>query len=114
TATVASAAFFVKVPSAKEGSQLTSSQQALWIGIDRLADNTPVYGLGEGDNFPQEADQRLSERQVLERLLRRLERGPRDVHIKADRNVPYKLIRQMTAALEGPRARGLIKSVRAD
>jgi biopolymer transport protein ExbD len=113
TATVASAAFFINVPTALRTTQLSSDPQSFWIGIERLADNSIVYALGEGDTLPLEADRGLKEKEVIQRLTARL-RHPVPVHIKAAADVPFGLVKQVTADLSLPKARGLITKINAD
>jgi biopolymer transport protein ExbD len=115
TASVTTAASTINTPGASWGTDLTSDARMYWVGIDRGADNQPVYALGQGDGAPAVDDRGLTEVQVLQRLNQKLqEEGARDVRVKADRSLPYSTIKQMTIALERMRARKLIRQVYAE
>jgi biopolymer transport protein ExbD len=107
TATVASAGSAINMPSALFGANI--KQQLLWIGIDKAADGTPLYSLGQADESPRAEDQKLSKSEVLERLDERLKEGRVDVTIKADQDLPYQVIKELTVALESRRSKGLIR-----
>jgi biopolymer transport protein ExbD len=113
TATVASAAFIINVPPAKQSTELSNDPDSYWIGISRLPDNSVMYMLGEGDSLPAEEDRKLTESQVIQRLKARL-RHPVPVHIKAGVDVPYGLVKQVTADLADSKRRGLITKINAD
>src|SRR5437660_3070408 len=115
TTTVAGAgSFFIKTPFAGQGTQLTSEDR-VWIGIDRAEDGKIVYALGKGDSGAAEGDSQLTEQQLISKLEARLRSGsPVNVHIRGGRQVPYRYIRHMTVALESFRDRNLIRKVFAE
>jgi biopolymer transport protein ExbD len=101
TATVAGGAAFIKTPTAREGTQATSEPDSLWVGIDQGRDNQPVYSLGKANNAPERDDQNLTEREVVDRLQARLQRGQTvDVRIKAHHALPYEVVKHLTVNLE--------------
>ena len=99
--------------SAREATELSSDPQSFWIGIQKLGDNSISYMLGEGDNLPAQEDRKLTESQVIQQLTSRL-RHPVPVHIKASSDVPYGVVKHLTAALSVPKARGQITRINAD
>jgi biopolymer transport protein ExbD len=102
TTTVGTAASLIKIPKAVEGTQVKSDAGMLWIGIDRGADNRPFYSIGQGDSPPAEGDRRLDNQQLLiERFkLMSANKGPFEVRILANGQLPFELVKKMTVALE--------------
>jgi biopolymer transport protein ExbD len=113
TASVATAASLINTPNANYGTQLLSDPQALWIGIDRNADGSEVYSVAKADQNPSDEDRRLTKDQVLQHLDQHLKDGRADVTIKADRALPYKLVKDMTVDLEPRRRQGRISKIYA-
>jgi biopolymer transport protein ExbD len=109
TASVATAASLINTPLAAYGTQLLNDPQALWIGIDQGADKRVFYSIALADQNPKDEDSKLSKDQILEHLDRFLQERPADVTIKADRQVPYEDIKEMTLALEQRRWKGKVR-----
>jgi biopolymer transport protein ExbD len=109
TATVATAGgLFINTPEA-HNAHSTSDPRIIWIGIER-ADGKELYALGLGDRPVKQEDQKLTEDGLLERLDQLLAAEPvADVNIKADRELPYEVVKRMTVALEVRKARGQIR-----
>jgi biopolymer transport protein ExbD len=112
TAAVSSASSLIKTPQAFEGTGLTRDENMLWIGIDRASDNSVFYSIGHGNSIPAEGDRLYVDdppsapnaksglQKVLERFDGMLRQGPVEVRIKANRDLPYDLIKKLTVALE--------------
>jgi len=113
TATVAGAAALINTPSASYGAQIFNDAQSYWIGINRGADGTPFYSLAQADKSPAKEDMNLTEKEVMARLDERLKEKPAEVTIKADRELPYDIIRKMTVNLELRRARRTVSRTHA-
>jgi biopolymer transport protein ExbD len=114
TASVVGAAAFINTPPATTA-DLSSNPQMLWIGIDRTADNRPLFFLGEGDKGALEGDAKLSEKELLQRLEARLKPNAKtEVRIRADRNLPYDVVKKLTLALEALKSKRMIGRVFAE
>jgi biopolymer transport protein ExbD len=111
TATVATAgSFFINTPEARYGTQTMGDLGMLWIGIERGVDGKEVYSLGHGDQAPREGNQRMTEEHLLERLDEALDTERLgDVTIKADRDLPYEVVKRLTVALEVRKAKGRVR-----
>lgn len=117
TASVATAAALVNTPEALWGAQVASNANMVSILITRAADNTPLYALGPGDQAPsKEKDEvDLTETALLKRLSEHLQAFPEsvDINIKADRDLPYEVVKKLVVALEGLRSKGNIRKIHA-
>ena len=74
TATVGSAVSLIKTPEAREGTQLTSDQSMLWIGVQMSKDRQPqpIYSMGMGSKGADANDTNLTLPQLLQRIGARL------------------------------------------
>ncbi len=100
TSTAVAVASNIETPQATFA-QVRATAGMIWIGIDKGADDAPVYSLGVGDADAEAGDRDLTERQVLERLDARLAEGGRpEVNVKAHRDLPAGLVRRLTVELE--------------
>jgi biopolymer transport protein ExbD len=106
TASVATAAALVNTPDALYGTQVASESTMYSINITLAADRTPLYALSQRDQGPSKGETELTEAGVLQLLDERLkaEPGRVDVSIKADRNLPYDVVKRLVVALESRRA----------
>jgi biopolymer transport protein ExbD len=108
TASVATAAALVNTPDAFYGTQVASDSMMYSINITLAADRTPLYALSQRDQVPSKdrGETELTEAGVLQLLDERLkaEPGRVDVSIKADRNLPYDVVKRLVVALESRRA----------
>ncbi|HLN28625.1 MAG TPA: biopolymer transporter ExbD [Gemmataceae bacterium] len=100
TATVAGAASLINTPFASHGAQLINDPRSYWIGITQTADRTPLYSLAQADQSPSKENVNLTEKEVMAQLDEKLKEGPAVVTIKADKELPYDIIRKMTVNLE--------------
>lgn len=101
TASVTSAASLIQTPEAPLGSLVSSNPRMLWIGIDRNATGETVYSFGQGDQGPAPENRSLTQQDVLNRLDQHLKaEGPAEVRIKANRQLPYEVIKKMTLQVE--------------
>jgi biopolymer transport protein ExbD len=116
TASVATAAVLVNTPEARYGTQ-RGDPKMYSINITPANDGTPLYALHQGDQVPSkekgEAD--LTEAQVVQLLDQRLaaESGRVEVNIKADRGLPFEVVKRLTVALEVRRGKGQIRDIHA-
>jgi biopolymer transport protein ExbD len=113
TATVAGAGGLILTPKASYGSELSSDQRMLWIGVDLRADNEPFYSIGQGSQLPDEQDRDLG----FDGMMRRVEEKVReenglDVRIKAHEETPVGVVNRIRAALEPMRRSGRIHSLK--
>jgi biopolymer transport protein ExbD len=117
TASVVTAAGLVNTPEAHYGAQVRDVSNLISINITPANDGTPVYALSQGDAVPskenREAD--LTEAQLLQLLDERLkaEPGPVDVNVKADKSLPYEVVKNLVVALETRRTKGLVGRIHA-
>jgi biopolymer transport protein ExbD len=117
TASVVTAAGQVKTPEAHYGTQMADVSRMISINITPANDGTPLYALSQGEAVPskenREAD--LTEREVLQLLDERLkaESGTVDVDVKADKSLPYEVVKKMVVALGVRRTRGLVGRIHA-
>lgn len=102
TTTVGTAASLIKIPKAVEGTQVKSDASMFWIGVDRGADNRPFYSIGQGDSPPAEGDRKLdTQPMVIDRFkFLSANKGPVEVRILANEQLPYELVKKLTVALE--------------
>ena len=102
TTTVAGAGSLIHTPFAGQGTQLSSGY--VWIGLERSPTGQIFYSLGKGDGGAAEGDRQLNEQQAIKRLaalMALLKSGQKiNVHVRADRSVPYRHIKRMTLALD--------------
>jgi biopolymer transport protein ExbD len=114
TATVASSAgSSIPTPEAQFGTKLVENN-ILWVGIERPEGRPPVYSVGRGDQGAAEGDSKLTEAQALKRLEEfAKESGPSKVRIRADRSLPYEVVKQLQLALQLRRDKGF-REVYAD
>lgn len=117
TASVAAVAAQVNTPEARWGAQLASDPKMVSINITPAADGTPLYALSQGDQAPSK-DRRetdLSEAEVLQLLAERMKDEPDrvDVSIKADRSLPYEVVKKLMVALETRFGRSVIRKAYA-
>jgi biopolymer transport protein ExbD len=116
TASVAGAAALVNTPEAQFGTQ-RGDPKMYAINITPANDSTPLYALSQGDQVPIKAkgETELTEKQVLQLLDERLasESEPVDIDIKADRNLPFEVVKQLTIDLEARHAKGKIRALHA-
>jgi biopolymer transport protein ExbD len=113
TATVAGAGIGIFTPEVQNATDLASGP--LWVGILRGADGTPRYLLGDADQGPRPGDTDLNEKELLQHLDERLTAGKAvDVTIKADKTLPYDVIRRMTGELQKRHFRGQIRYTYAE
>jgi biopolymer transport protein ExbD len=103
TASVATAAALVNTPEASYGAQ--AAADLFSIHITRAADGTPLYALSQGGQVPskEKREVELTEADVLKLLDERLkaEPGRVDVSIKADKTLPYEVVKKLVGALQG-------------
>jgi len=109
TATVASASIPIPTPPAETG-QVANNTEGVWLGIDLVGEDKKelAYSVGEGSQPPAAEDRDLQTQDEalnhLDALLKK--RGSRtEVTIDANPAVKSGIVREMTAALEGPRFR---------
>lgn len=104
TASVATAAALVNTPEALYGAQVANDARMFSIHMTPAADGTTLYSLSQGDQAPskEKGETDLTEAGILKLLDERLNAEPErvDVNIKADRSLPYELVRKMVRALE--------------
>jgi biopolymer transport protein ExbD len=113
TATVTSAASLIRTPRAGYGSEASSDQGMLWVGVELRADGEPYYSLGQGSQPPREEDKHLEYADLIRRLDERLHaQSVTDVRIKADEETPDGVIKRLRIALEPRRQRGLFRSLK--
>jgi biopolymer transport protein ExbD len=113
TATVAGAGSLIRTPPASYGSDLTSDQKMLWIGVDLRADNEPFYSIGQGSQPADDQDRDLGFDGLIRRLEEKLrDEGSLDVRIKAHEETPVGVINRLRAALEPHRRSGRIHSLK--
>ncbi|HLJ92116.1 MAG TPA: biopolymer transporter ExbD [Gemmataceae bacterium] len=117
TASVAAVAAQVNTPEARFGAQLASDPRMVSINITLAADGTPLYALSQGDQAPSK-DRRetdLNEGEVLQLLDERMKEEPDrvDVSIKADRNLPFEVVKKLMVALETRFGRRVIRKAYA-
>jgi biopolymer transport protein ExbD len=111
TSTVAGLGGAINVPQAAYGSN--ASFDPLWIGIEFDKDKTPVYSIGQGAGGAIEGDANLTQATVLDRLDSRLKDMGRidQLNIRADKNIPSGLVKQLRRELELRRTRGQISKI---
>jgi biopolymer transport protein ExbD len=113
TASVVAAAALVNTPEAHHGTQMASDPRMYSINITPAADGTPLYALCQGDQVPskEKRETELTEVEVLQRLDERLKSEPEgvDVSVKADRSLPYEVVKKLVVALELRRGRGQVR-----
>jgi biopolymer transport protein ExbD len=116
TASVAGAAALVNTPEAQFGTQ-RGDPKMYSINITPANDGTPLYALSQGDQVPtkEKNETELTEAQVVQLLDQRLasESEPVDVNIKADRSLPFEVVKHLTVALEARHGKGLIRAIHA-
>jgi biopolymer transport protein ExbD len=97
TAAGAAAAALINTPFANYPGVISNANM-LWVGIDKAANDQPVYSLGQGDG--QEAAN-LTKAELLQHLDALLARtdGPVEVRIRAHRSLPIEVVREMTVEL---------------
>jgi biopolymer transport protein ExbD len=102
TATGVGASAFIPTPATDHG-QVVSNPEAVWVGINLEAGNTPVFSVGAGDRAPAPGDRNLPTKQeLLQHLGAVLDRQgvPVEVTINAHPDVPSGLVRDITAEME--------------
>jgi biopolymer transport protein ExbD len=111
---VSNAASSINTPEARFKS-VTMSANMPWIGIDRDSDGRPRYSMGKGD---KSAGEDFGDReQLLAKFLESLrEEGEGvTVRIRAHRQLPYEVVRQMIIELEKHKMpRGKIANILAE
>jgi biopolymer transport protein ExbD len=117
TASVATAAALVNTPEAQYGTQVGDPQMYA-INITPAVDGTPLYALSQGDQTPskEKNEMELTEAGVLQLLDQRLQAEPgriADVQVKADRSLPYEVVKKMITALDVRRGRGMLRKAYA-
>lgn len=117
TASVVTAAGLVNTPEAHFGTQMADISRMFSINITPAHDGTPLHALSQGEAVPSKENREteLTEPEVLQLLDQRLkvESGPVDVTVKADKALPYEVVKKVVVDLEARRARGLIGKVHA-
>jgi len=98
TTTVAGAGSLIHTPFAGQGTQLSSSY--IWIGLERSPTGQIFYSLGKGDGGAAEGNRQLNEQQAIQHVAALLKGQRVNVHVRADRTVPYRYIKRMTLALD--------------
>ena len=97
TASAATSAALINTPVAENATNLVSD--ALWVGIERI-DGRPVYSLGRAEQAAAKEDRRLTEAELLQRLDARLQQGPAKVNIRAERLLPYEIVKHLHILLQ--------------
>ena len=117
TASVVTAAGLVNTPEAQYGTQMADVSRMISINITPANDGTPLYALSQGEAVPSKDNREtdLTQAEVLQLLDERLksEPGPVDVDVKADKKLPYEVVKDLVVALEVRRTRGLVGRVHA-
>jgi biopolymer transport protein ExbD len=116
TATVSSALSGILTPGAEYGTKIVSENNILWVGIERSErPGQAVYSVGRGDQAPAPEDRKLTEAQVLQRVEALMkEIGATGVRIRADRLLPYDVVKQMNIALQQRRRALNIRDIYGD
>jgi biopolymer transport protein ExbD len=115
TASVVGAAGLFNTPKAYETTELTNDPNMIWVGINRTADNKPIYYIGQGGGGAERGDGDLSERELLQRLDARLKAGAAtDVRIRADRGLSWEVVKNLTMALEKKKSNRSIGRIYAE
>jgi len=104
TSAVSSAASSIKTPEARIN-LITINPEMIWVGIDRGPDGQPTYSLGKGDSGSGTSF--ASREELLAELDRRVKASPGrvDIRLRANRDLPHEVVRDMAAAVE-PYKRG--------
>jgi biopolymer transport protein ExbD len=117
TASVAAVAAQVNTPEARYGAQIVSDPRMFSINITPAADGTPLYALSQGDLVPskEKGETDLNEAGVLKLLDERLKSDPEPVNvsIKADRGLPYEVVKKLVVALEVRYGKSVIRKIHA-
>jgi len=100
TTTVAGAGSLIHTPFAGQGTQLSSGY--IWIGLERSPTGQISYSVGKGEGGAAEGDRQLNEPQAIQHMVALLPKGGQkvNVHVRADRTVPYRYIKRMTLVLD--------------
>lgn len=115
TATVAGGASLISTPLAREGVNFDSNENKLWVGMDLVTGNVPVYSLGVSGGAAAKEDQGLTETELLQHLQGKLEQKSKvDITVRAHHAMSYDVVKRLTVALEGLRAQGLIGKIHAE
>jgi hypothetical protein len=101
----------IATPDAQHGGELKTTTSTLWVGIERGdGQGPPVYSVGRGDQGAAAEDRRLTEARALQRLeALAKEAGPAEVRIRADRALPYEVVKHMQVELQKRREKGFQK-----
>jgi biopolymer transport protein ExbD len=116
TATVAVSGAGIETPPVYNGSQMTTDQAMIWIGVDRAENGSPTYSIGQGDRPPAEGDDKLTLEQVLSKLDARLGQLGVGVPVRVagHKRLPYGAVQRLTAQLEKRRGRDRITDIKAE
>jgi biopolymer transport protein ExbD len=110
TATTGGAASLFDTPEA-HNMLITTQPDMLWVGINKGKDGNPEYSFGRGDT---DDGQTFASRDELVRAFGealRKEPRPVNVNIKANRNLPFDVVSDMTVALERFKVMKLVANV---
>lgn len=115
TTTVVISSTAINVPQTKHGSFFSPSG-AIWIGISPTPDGPPVFSIGQGETPPADADQKLSEAQVVARLATLVDQQsePVELRIAADRALPGEVVMRLTGHAEKLKRAGKIRTIRGE
>jgi biopolymer transport protein ExbD len=116
TATVAVAGAGIDTPAVYSGNQVTSDQSMIWVGVDRGANDAPVYSIGQGDRPAGPGDDGLSFDQLLGKLDERLKSAGvgRPVRVAGNQRLPFGTMRRLTAELQKRRGPTGITEIKAE
>jgi biopolymer transport protein ExbD len=99
----------IVTPQADYGTKLVNDNTILWVGIDRpQGQRPPLYSVGRADQGAAAENRDLTEAQALQRVEALLkEGGPAKIRIRADRTLPYEVVKHLTVALQLRRGQGV-------
>lgn len=116
TATVAVSGASIDTPNVYYGTGLTSDQAMIWVGIDRAANGSPVFSIGQGDKPAAPGDEKLTLPQVLSKLDAKLKESVigRPVRVAGNKRLPFGEVQKLTAELERRKRPGGITEIKAE
>jgi biopolymer transport protein ExbD len=116
TATVAVAGAGIDTPAVYSGVQPTADQLMIWVGVDRAENGSPVYSIGQGDRPATPEDEKLTLKQVLDKLDQKLQSAGVGcpVRVAGNKRLPFGIVRQLTAELEKRRGWHGITEIKAE